>query len=71
MATAAPEGGADPATVSAVAHSAQNFAVAPFAVPHAGQAMASRVAHSVQNFAPIAFSVPQFEQITQASPRTM
>ena len=50
-----------------MAHSAQNFAVAPLAVPQAGQAIASRDAHSVQNFAPIGFSVPQFEQITMPS----
>jgi hypothetical protein len=50
---------------SGVAHSEQNLAVGPLAVPQDGQATARRVAHSEQNFAPTTFSVPQFEQITE------
>ena len=51
--------GDDSADASGAAHSAQNFAIAPLAVPQAGQPIASREAHSVQNFAPLGFWVPQ------------
>ena len=56
---------APPPVPSAVAHSAQNFAVGALPVPQAGQATARRVAHSVQNFAPAGFAVPQLEQINR------
>ena len=39
-----------PAAASVVPHSPQNFAVAGFSVPHAGQAAARDVPHSTQNF---------------------
>ncbi len=54
--------GRGPAT-SGVAHSPQNFAVAEFVVPQAGQTAARRPPHSPQNLRPASFSVPQLEQI--------
>jgi hypothetical protein len=52
------------AAASGAAHSMQNFALGPFAVPQFAHCVPSSVAHSMQNFAPARFSVPQFEQIT-------